>query len=66
MLGDQRIDYTFTDLTRDADGRAWVRLDGPDGWCARLWVDEHYPYIELYTGDAQPPDKCRRASAWSR
>jgi aldose 1-epimerase len=31
VLGDRRIDYAFTDLARDADGRAWVRLDAPTG-----------------------------------
>jgi len=60
VLGGQHVDNAFTDLARDADGRAWVRLDGPDGWCTRLWVDEHYSYVELYTGDTQPSDKRRR------
>jgi len=32
-LGDQHVDNAFTDLARDTDGRAWIRLDGPDSWC---------------------------------
>ena len=28
--------------------------------CTRLWADEHYRFIELYTGDTQPPNKQRR------
>jgi aldose 1-epimerase len=45
------LDFAFTDLHRDSDGRAWVRLTRPDGHTAHLWVDEAYPIIELYTGD---------------
>jgi aldose 1-epimerase len=25
-----------------------------------LWVDEHHPFIQIYTGDAQPPEQRRR------
>ena len=59
-LGDMHVDNAFTDLTRDAQGRAWVQLDGPDGRRTRLWVDEHHRYLELYTGDTQPPERRRR------
>jgi len=51
VLGDQQIDFAFTDLERDDAGRAWARLAAPDGHRAELWVDEHYPIIEIYTGD---------------
>jgi aldose 1-epimerase len=60
VIGAQRIDNAFTDLARDASGRAWVHLQGPDGWCTRLWVDEHHVFIEIYTGDTQPPARRRR------
>jgi aldose 1-epimerase len=50
-LSDQAIDFAFTDLARDGDGRAWMRLEGTDGHRAELWVDEGYPYLEAYTGD---------------
>jgi aldose 1-epimerase len=59
LLGTQRLDFAFTDLTRDADGRAWARLGGPDGRCAELWVDEAYPIIEIYTGDTLEPHRRR-------
>ena len=55
-----RIDFAFTDLTRDADGRAWTRLWGPDGGCAGLWVDKAFPFVETYTGDTLAPDRVRR------
>jgi aldose 1-epimerase len=50
-LGTQKLDTPFTDLARDDAGRAWTRLGAPDGTRAELWVDEHYPIIEIYTGD---------------
>jgi aldose 1-epimerase len=59
-LGAQAVDFAFTDLGRDADGRAWVRLAGRDGHTAALWVDGHYPYLELFTGDSLAPDRRRR------
>jgi aldose 1-epimerase len=59
-LGDLHIDFAFTDLSRDDDGRAWVRLAAPDGRRAELWVDDTYPIIELYTGDTLDPSRRRR------
>ncbi|HEY5429454.1 MAG TPA: aldose 1-epimerase family protein [Solirubrobacteraceae bacterium] len=59
-LGDQKLDTPFTDLDRDADGRAWARLIAPDHSCVQLWVDEHYPVIEIYTGDTLSPGRRRR------
>ncbi|HVW35450.1 MAG TPA: aldose 1-epimerase family protein [Acidimicrobiia bacterium] len=58
-LGDQEIDFPFTDLARDRQGRAWVGLTGTDGRRAELWVDGHYPIIELYTGDTLAPERRR-------
>jgi aldose 1-epimerase len=59
-LGEERLDYPFTDLIRDDAGRAVARLGRPDGACAELWADEHYPYLELYTGDTLAPQRRRR------
>jgi len=58
-IGQTRIDYAFTDLTRTG-GLAWVHLRGPDQTSTSLWADEHYPFIELYTGDTQPVEQRRR------
>ncbi len=60
LIGDTHIDYAFTGLARDGDGLAWVRLTAPDGRHVRLWADEHYRFIELYTGDTLPPNQRRR------
>jgi aldose 1-epimerase len=59
-LGNLRVDHAFTDLARDADDRAWVRLHGTDGLTAQLWVNPTYPLVELYTADTPSPDRRRR------
>ncbi|MBA2324906.1 MAG: aldose 1-epimerase family protein [Pseudonocardiales bacterium] len=59
-IGDTHIDHAFSGLARDAHGLAWVRLRAPAGRETALWVDEHYPFVELYTGDTQPPGRRRR------
>lgn len=58
-LGATQIDFAFTDLVRDQEGRAWTRLWGPDGACAELWVDENYRFVETYTGDTLAPGRAR-------
>lgn len=60
QLGDQPLDFAFTDLGRDEAARAWVRLQAPDSSRAELWVDEHYPIVELYTGDTLSEARRRR------
>ena len=60
-IGDLAIDHTYTDLHRDSDGRARLRLAAPDGSeQVTVWVDAAYPYLELFTGDALPDPSRRR------
>ena len=59
-IGDLQVDYAFTDLARDRDGRAWIRLTGTDRDTAAIWVDESYPIIEVYTADTLEPERQRR------
>lgn len=59
-IGDTRIDSAYTDLRRDRQGRAWVRLVRPDAVEVALWADRSYPYIQLYTGDTLAPERRRR------
>lgn len=59
-LGDLAIDHAFTDLGRDGDGLAWVRLTGTDGRTAELWADRSYPFVEIFTGDDLAPERARR------
>ena len=65
-LGSIVIDSPFTDLRRDAGGRARARLSAPDGATVELWVDEAYPYLEVFTGDTLAPARRRRGLASSR
>jgi aldose 1-epimerase len=59
-LGALEIDYAYTDLRRDDDGRAWARMDRPhDGRTVALWVDEAYPYLQIFTGDTLAPHRRR-------
>jgi len=53
-IGRTTLDTCYTGLLRDADGRAWVELHAPDGRAARLWLDESYPYLMLFSGDSLP------------
>jgi aldose 1-epimerase len=55
------IDNTFTDLDRDDGGRFTLRLEDPaSGRSVELWVDESYPYVEVFTGDSLPDVERRR------
>lgn len=60
LIGTRKIDVTYTDLHRDDDGRARVRLSLPDGPAVSLWLDEAYPYLEIFTGDELPKPERRR------
>jgi aldose 1-epimerase len=62
QIGTTVLDNAFTDLERDGDGLARVRLDDGSGGGVTLWVDEGYPYLMLFTGDPLP-DVDRRALA---
>ena len=60
-IGDTQIDYTFTALRRDDDGRFRLRLAAPDGEQAvTFWLDHAYDYVEIFTGDALPDTSRRR------
>jgi aldose 1-epimerase len=62
-IGALQLDDPFTDLARDGDGRAWVRLGCPDGAMVELWGDATYTVIQLYTGDTLAPARRRQGLA---
>jgi aldose 1-epimerase len=62
-VGSTQLDHAFTDLDRDGGGLARVELTDPSGGASLvLWVDEAYPYLQLFTGDPLP-DVARRSMA---
>jgi aldose 1-epimerase len=58
QVGELRLDHCFTNLERDDDGRARVRL----GNGTTLWANECYKYLMVFTGDGLP-DVGRRSIA---
>lgn len=59
-IGDVRIDNAFTGLSRDADGRAWIRLTDPDhGRTVGLWADESHSWLQAFTADTIDPARRR-------
>jgi aldose 1-epimerase len=60
-VGALELDTCFGDLERDADGLARVRLSTEDGGEAlTLWMDERFPFVQVYTGDTLPDPARRR------
>ena len=61
-IGDRAFDTPLTDLERDADGWARLRLRGPAGEL-ELAVDGSWPWLQVYTGDTLPEGQRRRSLA---
>lgn len=62
-VGGRVLDDAVTDLDRDDEGRAWVRLTGVDRRTVELWADASHPVLQLFTGDTLAPDRRRRGLA---
>lgn len=61
QLGDTVLDTGYSDLNRDDDGVARVRVATSDGSRrATLWLDGSYDYLMLFTGDSLPQPERRR------
>jgi aldose 1-epimerase len=61
-IGDRALDDAVTDLVRDDDGWARVRLSGPAGEL-ELAVDGSWPWLQVYSGDTLPTGQRRRSLA---
>jgi aldose 1-epimerase len=48
-----KLDNAFTDLERDGDGMARVKLRHGDSGLS-VWMDEAYRYVMVFTGDPLP------------
>lgn len=56
-VGGARLNHCLTGLRRDPDGFARIHVGG-----VTLWMDDQFPYVVLYTGDALGAD-ARKAIA---
>jgi len=61
-IGQRAFDTPLTDLDRDDDGWARLRLRGPLGEL-ELGVDGSWPWLQIYTGDGLPEGQRRRSLA---
>lgn len=55
-IGATALDTAYTDLERDADGRARVTLHGPDGG-VELWMDAAHRWVQVYSADGLTPPR---------
>lgn len=62
-IGAAVLNCTLTDLERDLEGLAWVHLgDRWRGVTASVWMDQAFPYVQLFTGDTVPEADRRRTA----
>jgi aldose 1-epimerase len=61
-IGDRALDAPLTDLVRDDDGWARVRLRGAAGEL-ELAVDDTWPWLQVYSGETLPAGQRRRSLA---
>lgn len=60
-VGRSHLDVAFTELERDANGRAWLRMQtGDGGRRIGLWMDPAYTHVMLFTGDTLENESRRR------
>jgi aldose 1-epimerase len=63
-IGPRILDDCFTSLSRDAQGRANVILsEAHNTRQVVLWMDEHYKYVQVFSGDTLAPERRRRGLA---
>ncbi|HET9732982.1 MAG TPA: aldose 1-epimerase family protein [Acidimicrobiales bacterium] len=60
LVGPARIDAAYTDIERDAAGRARVTLDWPGRRPVAVWFDRHYTHLMVYSGDTLGDTSRRR------
>lgn len=64
VIGGAELDVAFTELVRDGSGRAVVEVTGPgDAGATRLWVDEAWTHLMVFTGDTLEVGRRRRGLA---
>ncbi|HYW88210.1 MAG TPA: aldose 1-epimerase family protein [Chloroflexota bacterium] len=64
QIGTAILDDCFTDLVRDADGRARVQVVDPaTGHGVSVWLGDGYRYLQVFTGDTLSPERRRQGLA---
>lgn len=63
VIGETFLDSAVTDLQRDEQGMAHVRVTSPSGTGVELSFDERCPWLQLHTGDRPEPEHDRRGLA---
>jgi aldose 1-epimerase len=64
VIGSTKMDTAFTGLARDADGMASVELQAPNGGRrVTVWMDRHFDYLMVFTGDPLAEGERRRSVA---
>jgi aldose 1-epimerase len=64
LIGPAILDDCFTDLVRDADGRARVKLVDPaTSRGVNVWLGEGYRYLQVFSGDTLSPERRRQGLA---
>jgi aldose 1-epimerase len=62
-IGATQLDTAYTDLIRDPDGLARVRLEAPDGSrSVSVWMDPAFGHVMAFTGDTLTDARRRRRS----
>jgi aldose 1-epimerase len=62
-VGGTVLDTTYTDLVREPDGLARVRLARADGREVTLWADRRWTHLQVFTGETLPAPERRRSLA---
>jgi aldose 1-epimerase len=64
VIGQTKFNQCFTELTRDSQGLAWAELTNPrTGFQVKVWMDESFPFLVVYSGDAIGDADARRSLA---
>jgi aldose 1-epimerase len=63
VIGDTKLDTCFTDIRPGEDGVTTVALRAPGGQGTALWFGTGQPYVQVFTGDALPPEQRRTGLA---
>jgi aldose 1-epimerase len=62
-IASAQVDHAFTGLRRDAEGRATVRLEAPDGFAVEMTWGPELGWVQVHTADRPEPELNRAGLA---